>query len=308
MQKVIERALNLLAFLLTAQRPVTADEIRSTVAGYDQPSDEAFRRTFERDKDLLRRLGVPLEMRPTDAWEVEFGYVVPNEAYSLDDPGLTDEERTALLLAAQAVRFGGQPAGPDAVLKLGGTPMVTGGEPLGAELGDSEGLPAAFAAVSERRTISFTYRGSGRVVLPYGLVHRRGHWYLVGPERTDPATVKAFRLDRARDVVAGPEVGVFEKPEGFRAAEAVPEAPWDAGEPRLTATVAFDADVAWIAERELSGRISIDRSEDGSIVVDIPVSVVGPFLGWLVGFEDGAVVLAPAELREAMRELIESSA
>ena len=69
MKRVIERLLNLLAFLLTAGRPVSADEIRMTVAGYDQDNDEAFRRMFERDKDLLRNMGIPLELAPTDAWE-----------------------------------------------------------------------------------------------------------------------------------------------------------------------------------------------------------------------------------------------
>ena len=89
MNRVIERVLNLLAFLLTVGRPVTADEIRHTVAGYDQDTDEAFRRTFERDKDLLRQLGIPLRLAPTDAWEVEHGYVVPRDEYRLIDPGLT---------------------------------------------------------------------------------------------------------------------------------------------------------------------------------------------------------------------------
>ena len=63
MNRVIERVLNLLAFLLTSSRPVTADEIRHTVAGYDQETDEAFRRTFERDKDELRALGVTIRTR-----------------------------------------------------------------------------------------------------------------------------------------------------------------------------------------------------------------------------------------------------
>ncbi len=87
MKRVIERLLNLLAFLLTAGRPVSAEEIRLTVAGYDQENDEAFRRMFERDKDLLRNMGIPLELRPTDVWEVEFGYVVPRDEYELPDPG-----------------------------------------------------------------------------------------------------------------------------------------------------------------------------------------------------------------------------
>ena len=86
-QNVIERILNLLAFLLTTDHPVSAEEIRYTVAGYGDKSDEAFRRTFERDKDLLRQIGVPLELEATDLFEVEFGYVIPDEEYALVDPG-----------------------------------------------------------------------------------------------------------------------------------------------------------------------------------------------------------------------------
>ena len=111
MKNVLERLLNLLACLLTAERPVPAEEIRYTVAGYENKTDEAFHRMFERDKDLLREMGIPLELQPTDVWEVEFGYVLPPDEYQLEDPGLTDEERTALWLAVQIVRLGGQPQG-----------------------------------------------------------------------------------------------------------------------------------------------------------------------------------------------------
>lgn len=304
MKRVIERALNLLAFLLTASRPVTADEIRVTVAGYDQRSDEAFRRTFERDKELLRRLGIPLEMRPTDAWEVEFGYVVPDEAYALEDPGLSDDERTALLLAAQAVRFGGQAAGADAVLKLGGAAAGTGGEPLGADLGTSADLLATvFSAVSERRTLRFDYRSRARVVHPYGLVHKLGHWYVVGPE-AGGGIVKAFRIDRAQDVEAGGRSAAFVRPPSFRAADQVPEEPWAAGSDPVPARVRFDPDVAWIAERQLGPRSEVAREHDGSIEAVIPVASTPAFLGWLVGFEDSAELLEPSELREEFLALV----
>ena len=133
MQKVIERILNLLAYLLTVERPVTADEIRNTVAGYDRDNDSAFHRTFERDKDLLRRLGIPIEREATDVFEVEFGYVVDDDRYALQDPGLTDEERAALALAVQAVEFGGRPSGQEALMKLGGVVGSLEGTQLGAE-------------------------------------------------------------------------------------------------------------------------------------------------------------------------------
>jgi proteasome accessory factor B len=62
----IERLLNLIAALLDSARPMTAEEIRSRIAGYDQANHEAFRRAFERDKDALRGMGIPLEVRSTD--------------------------------------------------------------------------------------------------------------------------------------------------------------------------------------------------------------------------------------------------
>jgi len=304
-QRVIERTLNLLAFLLTADRPVTADEIRVTVAGYDHESDQAFHRTFERDKDLLRRLGVPLELVPTDAWEVELGYVIPGDDWELADPGLTDDERTAVLLAAQAVRFGGQAAGADALFKLGGARSGGGGEPLAADLGlDTASIEAAFHSVADRRELIFEYTGSLRTIFPYGLVHRRGHWYVVGPEVVDPGVVKAFRLDRAGGPRSGENRGVFERPPGFKASEAIPNAPWEAGADDLEAVVRFDADVAWLAERHLSPDAVSTHLEDGSLEVQMPVSAPGAFLGWIVGFEDRAEIISPPQLRERFLELV----
>ena len=66
----IERLVNLTAALLAAERPLSADELRSRVPGY--PDEKAsFRRQFERDKEVLRDLGLPLSMEslPGDATE-----------------------------------------------------------------------------------------------------------------------------------------------------------------------------------------------------------------------------------------------
>jgi len=298
MHRVIERLLNLLAFLLTAERPVTADEIRHTVAGYDQSGDEAFRRTFERDKDLLRNLGIPLRMQATDLWEVEHGYVVPRDEYSLADPGLTDEERTALWLAAQSVRLGGSGPGPAAIFKLGGAAMSTGGEPLAADLGhDPDLLGDLFGAVTERRRLSFGYRDKQRTVDPYGLAHRLGHWYLVGPQRGDPG-IRAFRVDRMGSVKAGDRPDAFVRPRGFRVGDQLPDAPWEAGDDDLVVEVHFDPSVAWWAVPRLTQRAEIRQDKDGGATARFPVASVDAFIGWLIGLEDQAEVLGPPQVRE----------
>ena len=298
MHKVIERILNLLAFLLTAERPVTAEEIRTTIAGYDQSTDDAFHRMFERDKDLLRRLGIPLELAPTDGWQVEHGYVVDPAAYSLPDPGLSDEERTALWLAAEVVRLGGQVAAPDALFKLGGAPMTASGEPLAASLTEgSDNLGAAFTAIAERRMLHFGYRDRKRRIAPYGLVHRRGHWYVVGD---DDGAVKVFRMDKADSVAAGEEKAAFARPEGFRAAEFIPSTPWEAGGEDLVAKVSFDADMAWWARRQIGNRGSLVTRGDGGLDAELSVANPEAFIGWLLSFDDKAELLEPAELRQRL--------
>jgi predicted DNA-binding transcriptional regulator YafY len=306
MNRVIERILNLLAFLLTVGRPVSAEEIRFTVAGYDQETDEAFRRTFERDKDLLRTVGVPLRMDHTDAWEVEQGYVVAPDEYALEDPGLTDTERAALWLATRMVRLGGQAPGPAAIFKLGGAPGAATGEPLTADLGaETEVLAVLFAAISDRRTLAFGYRGSERTVEPLGLVHRMGHWYLVG--RTG-GEQRSFRVDRMAEPIPGDRPGAFTRPKGFDAATAMPEAAWEAGDEDLEATVHFDATVAWWARRQLTARAEITEEPDGALTARIPVASVEAFIGWMIGFEDRAEIIGPDTLRDRLVERVRGGA
>ena len=58
----IERLMNLVIALLSTRQFLTAEKIRDSVAGYnDSANYEAFSRMFERDKNELRDLGVPLE-------------------------------------------------------------------------------------------------------------------------------------------------------------------------------------------------------------------------------------------------------
>jgi predicted DNA-binding transcriptional regulator YafY len=303
MKRVIERLLNLLAFLLTSGRPVSADEIRTTVAGYDQENDEAFRRMFERDKDLLRNMGIPLELRPTDVWEVEFGYVVDRHEYELPDPGLTDEERAALWLSAQVIRLGGQPSGPEALLKLGGGAMSGAGEPLAADLGESAAsLTVAFQGITERKLLTFDYRGRRRRVHPYGLLHQRGHWYLVASEGGE---VRAYRVDRGADYSVQDPAQAFERPAGFRLRDALPSLPWQAGDEELEAVVHFDPEVAWWAKRQLAEPAT--EQPDGSLEARIRVANPAAFIGWLLAFEEHAEIIGPVELRSQLLELIEGS-
>lgn len=301
MRKVIERLLNLLAFLLTTPRPVTADEIRNQVAGYDSPTDEAFHRKFERDKDLLRRIGIPLELSDGNGWGIEAGYVIDPDSYRIPDPGLTDEERAALALAARVVRLGGGPAASEALLKLGGMGPGGGEEPLGADLGSAaDRLGDLFAAVTERRVVAFGYNDKPREVRPYGLAHRRGHWYLVGG--VDDG-VRVFRVDRMTSVVPASGRESFSRPADFDLRAEIDAHPWEAGsDETVVARVRFEPELAWWAARTL--RV---EHETGPLSVELPVANVDAFIGWILSFDDAAVVEGPPELRRQVVDRVEAA-
>ena len=92
----LERLMKLTAALLEAVAPLSAEEIHRRVDGYPE-TDASFRRSFERDKDDLREMGVPivLETVPGSDPPVD-GYRIPKDQYYLADPGLEPDELAAL--------------------------------------------------------------------------------------------------------------------------------------------------------------------------------------------------------------------
>lgn len=301
MQNVVERVLNLLIYLLESPLPVTSNDVRNTVHGYADQSDEAFHRMFERDKQVLRRLGVPLKLEALDPWEIDEGYTVDPEEYAIGDPGLTKEERVALSVAARMVRLGGTEAGVGAIIKLGGLEQGAGIEPLAADLGEgTDTLGELFGAIADRRKVEFTYRDHVRPVEPYGIAHRRGHWYLVG---NTPDGERMYRVDRIAQLKVGENAQAFQKPKGFDIKAAVDAQPWEAGaDPVVKTTVKFDEDVAWWAARSLG-----IPEPHGELTTEVEVANRDAFIGWVLSFGTSAEVLAPDEMRHAVATRVEAA-
>src|ERR687887_744445 len=89
------RQLSLVAFLMAERRPVTAREIKSSVEGYQEMSDEAFARRFYSDRAELQGLGVPLQSQ-RDEYTGEELYTLRSEQYFLPPLELSDDELAAL--------------------------------------------------------------------------------------------------------------------------------------------------------------------------------------------------------------------
>ncbi len=76
------RQLSLVAFLMSQQRPVTADEIHESVEGYGGMSDQAFLRRFYADRGEIEAMGLKLAVeRPTDDPFQGDLYALPAENY-----------------------------------------------------------------------------------------------------------------------------------------------------------------------------------------------------------------------------------
>jgi len=298
----LERLINLTAALLEAERPLTADELHQRLPGYAD-SATAFRRAFERDKDVLREMGVPLVLEPVDPMSqpgVE-GYRIPKDEYYLQDPGLDPDELAALHLAASAVELEGT-GGVEALWKLGGWVAEEGPPPAMAALPGAVHLSAAFAAISRRQPATFTYRGEQRRVDPWRLAFRNGHWYLLGRDHARDGE-RNFRLDRVdSEIVADDSAHPFEPPPETRA----PSAPWQMGdEEPVRARLLVDGDHAGWAVGQVGADAIESRREDGSVVLVVTVTNRGAFRSFVLGFLDHAEVVDPPELRNDLIEWLE---
>ena len=97
-----ERQLDLLFILLNASRPLSREAIRQKIDEYrNQENSESFERMFERDKDELRAVGVPIETKLINPlFEDEFGYELRLENLSYQESIFTNSELAELTRAA----------------------------------------------------------------------------------------------------------------------------------------------------------------------------------------------------------------
>jgi proteasome accessory factor B len=317
-----ERLLGLVVCLLSSPRYLTAVQIRAAVPGYPE-SFEAFKRMFERDKEELRELGIPLETGFNSPGDDEAGYRIPRQAYVLPEIRLEPDEAAVLSLAARVWRqaeLAGAAAG--ALLKLRAAGVDASGEET-AQPGIEPRLLAGEAAfgplweaVRDRRPVTFAYRAAGRSepqqrhLQPWGVVNRHGRWYVAGHD-TDRDAARVFRLSRIEGEVrfTGPAGSVI-VPEGTDVRETVRE--WDTQPPaQQRAAVLRVRQGAGYGIRRYATAVpdttglpdSLDSgtgSTGGWDTISVPFSDVGWFAEHLASFGTDVVALEPADLREAV--------
>lgn len=294
MSAPIERVTNLLTLLLERRVALTLREIVSELEGQYPTGPDAMRAAFERDKALLRDIGVPIETVVLGGDQAgQTAYTVDRAKYELDELDLDDEERQALQTAVATIR---SDPGQEAVWKLGGSvlPVTT----LRAHLPQVQALPDLRSAIAARHGVDFLYRGVERRLDPYGLLLREGYWYVIGLDHGH-GEVRTYRVDRISGVVLPAVDRRVEVPADFDPRAAFPADPKRLGEQDepLEAEVAVWGPVEAVVRAEL-GVDAVRRIVDGATVFAVPCANLAAFRSWVLALGADAEVLGPPEVRD----------
>ncbi len=307
--------MNLVIALLSTRNYITAERIRKTVYGYgDSPSDEAFSRMFERDKNELRDLGIPLETGRVSSMDPTEGYRINRKAYALPQVELTADEAAAVAIATQLWE---SPelvtATQGALLKLRAAGvdvdasdsdvMISTSASMPGLRGSEEVLGILLAAIDSGQAVRFQHRATRsapfttRTVEPWGVVTYRGRWYLVGHDR-DRDDTRTFRVSRVgAEVEAIGARGAVRRPEGVDLREIVHRAvaEWPPGAQARVWVAQGRATALRRSATEMATRTIGGRAGD-ELAVDIGMH--DRLAREIAGYGADALVLDPPALRD----------
>ncbi len=316
-----ERLLNLVILLLVARNYTTKEQIRGLMEPYRASSDEAFDRMFERDKDDLRALGIPLETGFVDKFfEDEQGYRIKRDAFELPSIDFTAEEVAVLGLAARVWRHAGLAAATsDALVKLKAAGLSFDREQLDQVqptlAAEEPAFESMWQATVHRTPVEFDYSRAGqkdastRHLEPWGVITAQGRWYVAGLD-TDRKEPRMFRLSRiVSPVTPTGAPGSFTVPEGTDlrslSQSLTPR------QPDRTAVVLARPGAAVGLRRRAAVDATQAAGPDGLPSWDrleVPYVSESDFAGELLGFAEAVVVVSPPELRAAVRDRLEAVA
>ncbi len=220
-----ERLMKLLIMLLVQRHFVAKDKIRAIL--YPEAGTDAFEKMFERDKEELRSLGVPVEVGHMDAYfDDEPGYRIRPDAFALPEIDLAPDEAAIVGLATRVWEHQRlAQATNEAVRKLTAAGVDIDLSALDIAqprlVADEPAFDPFLEALTERSAVTFDYSRSGaaapqrRHLQPWGVTRYSGRWYVLGYD-TDREAERVFRLSRVQgQVVRTGQPGAYAIPPGL---------------------------------------------------------------------------------------------
>ena len=173
-------------------------------------------------------------------------------------------------------------------------------------------IDALHSAINAGRMVRFRYKDGGtRAVSPWQLAWENGCYYLIAyQDEKEPAGIRNYRVDRMSSVtVLGDarrgkaEFRQFDLPAYLRKHFNM------FGGPEHRVTLRCTADLE-SAMRDRFGKTPLFvPEEDGAYFhFDVPVCVSPQFYGWVCGFGGKVEVMAPAEVRKGIHDMVQALA
>tara|TARA_Y100000741_G_scaffold294753_1_gene235178 strand:+ start:1378 stop:2202 length:825 start_codon:yes stop_codon:yes gene_type:complete len=185
MKNVLKRSVELLN-LLSENSSVSTDNIKDNIQDYRDLNEQAFRRSFERDKNLLRSFGYIIDYE-NDKWTFDKGYSLSGNSIfeSINkDSSINNQKFVYTYLYLKRYLSSGN--------------MIND---------KSEIITKIIQSINEKRRVAFDYLNNYRKIKPQGLKYFNNKWYLAGEENN---TIKTFNLDNVKNLKIGNKSDLFE--------------------------------------------------------------------------------------------------
>ncbi|WP_417562928.1 helix-turn-helix transcriptional regulator [Microbacterium sp.] len=301
---------------MATDQGLTKDTILASVSGYREQAEtgasrDALEKMFERDKESLRGLGVPIEtigdrLDPDDLREAR--YRIPTAEYALPaDISFTPAEVAVLTLAGGVWSQGSLSADARSGLRKIRALGITVDEPI---IGYSPRISlreASFAplqrAIEQGRVVAFPYLKPGedaarsRRLRPLALVEYEARWHVYGID-VDADAERTFLLAR----IAG---DVKQTRESFD-----PALRQGAGERALAGLAAVAARQSALLEVNPGSEAALRlarRARPAEQGIRVPYVDVHVFADELAGYGPEVRVVEPADLRERVIARLEAA-
>ena len=185
MKNVLRRAIELLN-LLSDNENLTTENIKDSISDYRDLNQQAFRRSFERDKNLLRSFGYLIQYE-NDKWSYDKGYSL--SGYSIYESIIKSEKISSEKLINTYLYL-------KKYLSHGNY-----------DNDKSEIISKILQSINEKRRVGFDYLDKYRKVKPQGLKYFDNKWYLAGEEN---GLLKTFNLDQIHNLKIGNKADLFQ--------------------------------------------------------------------------------------------------
>lgn len=267
-----ERLMDLIVMLSQTPEPLTFAQIAEQFDAYRSEKVDSAKRTFERDKEELVKLGLPLHCikRSKENDLEDDAYVIDRDRYQLPPLRFTADEQAALgvtaAVARQLVGLSHARQLDHALCKLsfaarprGSGPPVMLNFPIRPDSATARAIIEKIEqAITARKRLTLRYRAestdaeSTRTVDPYGIVYRRGSLLLVAQCHLR-GELRVFRTDRILEatVAPRPKHPDFERPSDLDLEQYMRLSPWtfEAGA-CARVTLAIAPEIAFIADED----------------------------------------------------------